>query len=257
MGETVAVGALSFDQALAAAAAIHKFDPDEARDQDGKWTGGGAAFASPSIHDKDFGGAAHDLAGPRQKLFEAMSRDIDSRLGITGSSAGVIGAWSDGAENSTVTESQNATPEAMRLATVMKGHLAAQKAVLVFTKAQDGPQAMYDLTVPGGPADTHAALLKAGIGFHTLIPSSTGTRVLVVDTDGSLGHAVGDFAVAHNTVATRTAGHAEFIGDDQGTGSDAEQRQRGREAYERVIAADASRYQGSSAGDLWRGIRDR
>jgi hypothetical protein len=234
---------------------IEKFDPDQPRDEDGKWTG--MAFASASIHDKDFGGAVHDLSGPRQKVFEAMSRDIDNRLGLVSQQAGVIGAWSDGAENATLTESDTASPAALRLATVMKGHLANQKAVLVFNKAQDGPHALYDLTVPGQPAETHAALLKAGIGFHTLVPSTSGTRVLVVDTDGSLGHAVGDFAAAHNVDATRTAGHAEFIGDHEGTGTDADQRARGRAAYEAAIASDPSQYQGRSAGDLWRGIRDR
>lgn len=278
-----AMAALTFDAALAV---VHKFDPSEARDKDGKWTLGGAidralspydtfgvpggpgakphlpetggvAFASPSVTDKNFDQAKEALGGERQRRFAAAGQDIDNALGLQGEHAGVVGAWADGAENSTMTEASNRDGEALRLSAAMKGWLGEQKAVLVFNPDKAGPAALYDMQVTDAPEDAHAALLKAGVPFHTLIPTDRGTRILVVDTDGALGQHVGDFAVAHGTQAMRTTGHAEFIGDDKGTGSDDEQRARARSAYEHVISSSASRYQGRSAGELWNGLRDR
>lgn len=225
---------------------------------------GGVTFASPSINDKDFSTATSDLQGPRQQVFEKAGRDVDHELGLPGSTSGVVGAWADGAENSTMLETGESDPEMLRHSAAMKGWLGQQKAVLVFSqgagggRSGTGPHALYDMEVPDKPAAAHAALLKAGIPFHTLVEAGNGTRALVVDTDGSLGKSVGDFAAAHGITATRTLGHAEFIGDDKGTGSDAEQRDRARAEYERVIAASNSpRYQGRTAGQVFQGVRDR
>lgn len=280
---------LTFDEAVTAAHRLEKYDPSEGRDDHGRWTQGmgpsipesidedvayqrmvaglyhdiprhmSSTFASPSITDKDLPGAVKDLDSTRQKLFEKASFDIDGKLGIPGTQKPVVGAWADGAENSTMLETSNKVPpEALRLSAAMKGALGQQKAVLVFNADKDGPNALYDATVGTPVEETHAALLKAGIPFHTLMPVGAGsTRVVVVDTDGSMGKAVGDFAAQNGTTATRTFGHAEFIGDEKGTGSDAEQRQRAGEAYAKVIASDTSRYQGRRAGELWQGIRDR
>lgn len=286
------------------------FDPDEARDQDGKWTDGaspgvqetgadrdtsgpklgesmdedaawdrgvaaldtpkhpdadtplrprGTAFVSPSVSDKDFNRAQLDLAGGRQKAFEMASQDIDRELGLDDAKTSkVVGAWADGAENSTMMETYSKDPEALRLSAAMKGALANQKAVLTFQTDPKGPHTLYDMTVDMPPAKVHEALLKAGVAFHTLSSAGTGmTRVVVVDTDGSLRNAVGDFAQAHNAAAVGWNGHAEFIGDQEGTGSDAEQRARGQAAYAGVIQGAASRYNGRSAGDVWQGVRDR
>lgn len=226
----------------------------------GAQAGVGVAFASPSITDKTLPEAVTDLGGQRHQLFERAVREVDDSMGITGEQHGVIGAWADGAENSTMLEVPgHADYGAIKTAAAMKGYLGQQKAVLVFKSELDGPHALYDMTVPGGQiGQVHDDLLKAGVPFHTLVPSASGTRALVVDTDGTLGKNVGDFAIAHHTVATRSTGNAEFIGDDQGTGSDAEQRQRARTAYEGVIQADgASRYRGRSVSSIWQGLRDR
>lgn len=273
------------------------FDPNQPRDQEGQWTamgGGGfgdedikalaqaseddevyelyhapaerphqigmASFASPNVQDKDFEAAARSLDGQRQKSFESAAKDIDKQLGLGQSyTHGVVGAWSDGAENSTFTETGLDNPEALKLSAAMKGYLGRQKAVLVFSGNEQGKSAFYDMNVDRPAAEVHADLLKSGIEFHTLVPKGPqSTRVVVVDTNGSLGNAIGDFAGRNGVKATRTFGNAEFIGDQEGTGSDVEQRERALKAYESVIAASAtSQYSGRSAGDVWKGIRDR
>lgn len=219
---------------------------------------GGLAFASPSVSDKNLQGAVRDLAGARQAAFEQASQDVDKELGIFGvNHAGVVGAWSDGAENSTMTETLGRDRQALRLSAAMKGALGNQKAVLVFDSDPQGKSALYDMTIAGAPADVHERLLKAGIPFHTLVPQGNRTRVLVVDTDGAMGQDVGHFAVEYRTVAERTIGHAEFIGDAQGTGTDAEQRARAVAAYQQVIASSTSRYQGRDAAQVWQTVSDR
>lgn len=280
-------------------AVVRKYDPTQLRDDNGRWSdsntpeaatrvdvrqmreasdddvawqhvaeltpnmgqrgGLGVSFASPSIHDKTLPEAVSDLTGPRQALFESAVRDVDSQLGVTGEQHGVVGAWKDGAENSTMLEAPQADANAVRVGAAMKGWLGQQKQVLVFKTSLLGPHTLYDMEVPGENIEqVHEELLKSGVPFHTLVPSAAGTRAIVVDTDGSLAKNVGDYAVSHNTIATRSTGHAEFMGDDEGAGSDAEQRDRARRAYEGVIQAGAaSRYNGQSVGDIWKGVRDR
>lgn len=222
----------------------------------------GAQFASPSITDKDFSQASDALNSERQVTFGRASSEIDSALGMAGvTHSDVVGAWADGAENSTMAEiRQPSSPEALRLSAAMKGALGNQKAVLVFQTNSSGPDSLYQLSLHGEPADVHAALLKADIPFHTLsrAPGYQGdTIVTVVDQGGGLRQKIGDFAEAHQTAALEYNGHAEFLGDTQGTGSDAEQRSRAQDAYAKVIGEATSRYQGRSAGEVWQGVRDR
>lgn len=220
-------------------------------------------FVSPSITDKNFSEASQALSGARQQAFDRASQDIDRQLGLHGQSSDVIGAWADGAENSTMLEVRDASDlETMRTATVMKGALANQKAVLIFATSDDGPDRLYDMEVPGDAATAHADLLKAGIGNHTLIPNGNGTatRVIVVDTDGSLRQGVGKFAETHNTAALAWPGHAEFIGDtrpDGEKGDDAEQRSYAQGVYQKVIDSAPSGDRGRTAGEVWKDIRDK
>lgn len=288
---------------------VRKYDPDELRDEAGRWTAGGesgtddatgaldmdrtmredtayeagyspwdkdhppenssadltaAQFSSSSIHEKDFAQAKEALTGERQMAFDKASAEIDAKLGMSGTkNFDVIGAWEDGAENSNMAEiSQPGTTEQLRLSAAMKGSLANQKAVLVFQTDQAGKDMLYDMAAKGTPEEMHADLLKAGIPFHTLVSYGPGrssdlTRIVVVDTDGSLANKIDDFADAHGTAALGFRGHAEFLGDAQGTGSDAEQRQRAQSAYAKVIADAQGQYQDGDARQVWQSVRDR
>jgi hypothetical protein len=195
---------------------------------------------------------------------DKASQEIDSALGMGGTRhSPVIGAWSDGAENSTMAEiNQPSSMEALRLSAAMKGSLAHQKAVLVFQTDMDGKDRLYSMAAVGTPEQMHADLLKSGIPFHTLATYGPGknsnlTRIVVVDTDGSLHDKISTFAETHHTAAMGFAGHAEFIGDQEGTGSDAEQRQRAQKAYDSIIAGAQGRYPNGDGRAVWQGIRDR
>lgn len=224
----------------------------------------GMQFSSSSLHEKQFAEAKDALTGERQLAFDKASTEIDAKLGMAGvEHSDVIGAWADGAENSNMAEIRApGSLEQLRLSAAMKGSLANQKAVLVFQTAPEGHDTLYTMAAPGTPESLHADLLKAGIPYHTLVTYPAGkdenlTRVIVVDTDGGLGDKVEKFADAHGTAALGYNGHAEFLGDTQGTGSDAEQRERAQKAYSQVIAQATGRYQDGDARAVWQGVRDR
>ena len=77
----------------------------------------------------DFGQATKALNSPRQKAMLKTSDEIDKALGLNETSQSVIGAWSDGAENSTMAELPDATWDQIRLSAAMKGFIGDQKAV--------------------------------------------------------------------------------------------------------------------------------
>lgn len=213
------------------------------------------AFVSPNLaHALSLTQASDALHGERQKLFMHAAHEINDRLGLTGTETPVLGAWADGAENSAMMETDGSHYEALKLATVMKGDLANQRAVLIFKDHPDGNAALYRMTVQGNPVDLHASLLNHGVAFHTLIPHGGTTEVVVADLDGSLTDHVEAFAGEHDVIATQIKGTGEFIGGDESL-PDAECRADARKAYERVID-QAPAYRGTAAREIWQGVRD-
>jgi hypothetical protein len=104
----------------------------------GQFTAKGlTSFVSPSVKSGlDFKGAVRELNSRQQARLRAASSDINGKVGIKGAQeVNIIGAWSDGAENSIMSRS-DADWERTKLASVMKGHLADQKAVLVFQQGE-------------------------------------------------------------------------------------------------------------------------
>lgn len=220
----------------------------------------GAAFVSPSVTDKTFAEAQKAMEqSERQQLFEQASQDIDQRLGLEGAHESAVGAWTDGAENSTVLTTQGADYEAMRLSAAMKGSLADQKAVLVFQSEIGGPHTMWVGEARGSLGDIHSALLASGVDNHTLTPIPGGARIYVADLDNHLASSLSTYHMASGVSFDRYSGHGEFIGATHYEGtSDAEQRAEGRSAYEAVISS--SRFagpSGSTARAIWAGVRDR
>lgn len=217
-------------------------------------------FVSPNVKpDLDFNGAVEALTGPQQGSLLSASATIDRGLGIVAKEASTIGAWSDGAENSVMMTAGSDWDHTVA-ATVMKGHLADQKQVMVFQQQRGGEAVLASFRADGKLEDIHNKLLEDGLAFHTLVPSGDGATVYVADTDGSLADAVEKASGRYDAKVNIQYGRADFIGDTEkwvgsiaGKGTDREQRDRARGVYEQVIKQ--SKVSGSAA--IWADVRDR
>jgi hypothetical protein len=216
----------------------------------------GAVFVSPNVKSGlDLKGAASELDSRQQATLRAASADINKQLGITDArDVSIVGAWSDGAENSVMTRA-NTDWDHLVLSGAMKGHLADQKAVLVFQQQDGGNTVLAQFEAKGKLAAIHKNLLKDGLENHTLVPTSTGARVYVVDLDGSSTAAIKKGASRYgkdNPVHVQY-GRGEFIGTTKTDGSDREQRDSARSVYEAYI--DRSPVPGATK--IWSGVHDR
>ena len=152
-----------------------QFDPTKhARDPGGQ--GGGqfvsmgeqlskaAGFVSPSVKsDLDFKGAQRELNSRQQARLRAASADINNKVGLKDvHDVNIIGAWKDGAENSVMSRSASDW-DRVELASVMKGYIADQKAVLVFEQQADGKATLAQFNAKGTLATIHKNLLMDGI----------------------------------------------------------------------------------------------
>jgi hypothetical protein len=162
-----------------------------------------------------------------------------------------IGAWSDGAENSIMTEIDGGTFDQLRVAAAMKAHIADQKATLIFQEQDGGDAHLYHFEATGELADIHANLLKDGVAFHTIIPNKGGgATVYSVDLEGGAEHDIARAASRYGSKVRAQRGRAEFVGTAKQDGTDREQRDDARENYERVIGGSGDR----AAQTLWQRI---
>lgn len=241
---------------------LKAFDPSQPRDDTGKWTDGsgsmgmrGYEFASPNEGNLDFGGAVRGISSPRHNAVLKASQDVDKSLGLDATDKSIVGAWSDGAENSIMTTVNDSEWGKLKVAAAMKAHLANQKQALVFQEDRAGPAKLLNFDAPGDLATIHSNLIKDGVNFHTLVPNEDGkgAKVYVVDTDGSALAPVKVAANRYGSTVGYQSGHAEFIGTTKEDGTDNEQRDDARRTYEDIIGR--SNVQGSAA--KWQGLRDR
>jgi hypothetical protein len=241
----------------------NKFDPGEPRDPHGRWTevGGGSdepegfEFISPNVEHTNLAAASSQLTSQRQKALRVASSEVDRQLGVDSSDQDIIGAWKDGAENSLMSTIHNAKWDQLRVSAAMKGHLADQKSVLIF---QDKPQSgavLYKFEAQGDVQAIHHHLLEDGVAFHTLVPhkDDKGATVYVADLDGSIHDAVDKASSRYHSNVEYRFGIAEFIGTTSEEGTDREQRDDARRAYEQVIKE--SPVQGSQA--VWGRVHNR
>ncbi len=234
---------------------------DEARDERGRWVDGGdsISFISPNVSTLTFAEAVHALDGDRQKLVAAASAEIDEKLGIKSVNHPAIGAWSDGAENSLMVIAPGASTAQIRVASAMKGYIADQKAVLVFHPDVKGNDFLASFDVDGKATGIHEKLLKDGLSFHTLQPVGEGRyRVHVYGSDDATIDAVDKASEKFDAVPEFIAGSGEFIGTTKQDGTDREQRDDARQAYDRVIhdAAVSGAVEGQDVGKIWDEVRD-
>jgi phage-related protein (TIGR01555 family) len=231
-----------------------------------------AGFVSPSVKTGlDLKGAERELESRQQLRLRLASTDINRRLGLEkAKEVDIIGLWKDpgaptgaGAENSIMSRS-NAGWDHTVLATVMKGHLADQKAILVFEQDDEGGgSTMSRFEAKGDLKAIHKGLLKDGLENHTVIPNEAGdgATIVIVDFDGSSAEAIKKGASRYgddNPIHVQF-GQAKLIGDTEddvgakaGTGSDREQRDRARKVYESYI----NRSPVPNAKRVWKDVRN-
>jgi hypothetical protein len=199
--------------------------------------GGGVSFVSPSVADHlDFAQAVAGLKSKRQQILQAASQDIDRSLGLRSTDMGAVGAWSDGAENSIMTTVHGGSFEELMVAAAMKASIAEQKAALVFKDDPAGTSWLFSFPAKGDLNEIHKNLLADGVAFHTIIPTSGGATVYVVDMEGDTKHAVAQAAQRYGATVDTERGHSEFIGTQKQDGTDAEQRADAVAEYGRRIA---------------------
>jgi hypothetical protein len=232
------------------------------RDEHGRWTDSGAvAFISPNVADLKIDGAIAGLHSPRQEALRKASADVDSQLGKTPVEAhSVVGAWSDGAENSLKLEMpKDWSFEQAKIAMAMKGWLGDQKSALVFRPDPGGNAFMASFNMVGQLDQIHQQLLDDGLAFHTLEPTSDGAVVHIYGEDQATADAVDKAAGKHDTQAGFTFGNGAFIGTTKQDGTDREQRDDARRAYEAIIRHPeaGAAFQGRDVNQIWQDIRGR
>jgi hypothetical protein len=193
------------------------------------------------------------LNGARQKAMLKTAAEIDDALGLKESERSVIGAWSDGAENSVLATLPDASWDEIKLSAAMKGYVGDQKAVLAFKQDDGGDALLYQMHANGSLSDIHQRLLKDGLAFHSLAPTSDGADVYVADLDGSAHDGIKRAAEDFHGQVTYQRGKAEFIGTTKEDGTDRDIRDDARRAYEGLI--NQSPVQGGA--EVWRRHRDR
>ena len=109
-----------------------------------------AGFVSPSVKTGlDLKGAIRELNSRQQVRLRACSADINEKVGLTDvREVNILGVWKDGAENSLMSR-MDSDWERIKLASVMKGYIADQKAVLVFEQRDKGTDALVQFEAKG------------------------------------------------------------------------------------------------------------
>jgi GNAT superfamily N-acetyltransferase len=217
----------------------------------------GYEFVSPNVKDLKFKDAVASLEGDRHKYITALSEQVDKELGLKGTTKPVLGVWTDGAENSTMTTYTNPTWQQLVASASMKGHLANQKQVLIFNEgdidAGHGDEGfLASFPVKGDMKEVSDWLGQNGLIYHTLEPTKDGAIVHVYGSDDATMQAVKAAGDHYGTTVQAGVGRGAFLGSFK-EGADDEQRADARAVYEREI--EGAGLQGASA--VWKGLRDR
>ena len=141
-----------------------------------------------------------------------------------------LGSWSDGAEHSVLLRTNTDEPTIRYLMSRL-GRDANQKAVIYFHPKPDGPARIYVLQPTQRLRNFKSistVLERAGISFRTLVPTKSGTRVYVIDTDNNLATKVKAAARRLKARMSSQSGNASYVGDDN-------DRQKGQTVFEQEI----------------------
>lgn len=192
---------------------------------------------SPNTTEMTFHAAEDAMYAPGQRQARAIAQDIDDQLAMFTKSHNGIGDWSDGAENSVITEVDAARDfDELRYNAALKGKVMNQKAVLAFRVSEDGPDALYRMTVPSSDLiSIRDRLDAAGIHHRTLIPDGGDTHVVVFDFGATADESVAKVAEQYDTKAQKIRGTGEFVGE-------ADTREAAQANYDKVIKDYESKY---------------
>ena len=223
--------------------------------------GKGYEFVSPNIqegtHLKE---ARIGIKSARHKFITNVAEEVDKALGLKPITRPVIGVWSDGAENSTM--SVYAKPPSWNelvASAAMKGWLAKQKQVLIFKEGETDPKhgddaALATFRASGDAAGISQYLADHGLIYHTLQPiSDGGFAVHVYGNDEKTGHAVAEAGEHYGSEVTVHEGRGAFLGTVKEDGSADDQRADAREVYSRLLGELGD----EKVNRAWASLRDR
>jgi hypothetical protein len=213
----------------------------------------GDVFVSPNTANLNFNGAKKALNSDRQKYLTNAFRVVDRELGLRSASLAAIGSWRGGAENSVISHVKGASWDQLVTAGAMKGWLADQKRVLVFQEQKGGLHFLATFNAKGSLSEIHEYLMRHGLEFHTLEPTSDGALVYVYADGSKTIQQVQHAGEHYGSKVTARAGRGEFIGTQKQDGTDAEQRADARKVYGGLIEGSGVR----GARAAWRRIRNR
>jgi hypothetical protein len=192
---------------------------------------------SPNTGEMGFATALHEMHGPNQDRAHKIAQNIDDQLAMFTKSHDGIGDWSDGAENSVITEVDEATDfDELRYNAALKGKIMNQKAVLAFKVDEKGSDAIYRMTIPNSDLETiRNDLTNAGIQHRTLIPDEHNTDVVVFDFGATADEGVAKVAEKYGTTAQKVRGTGEFVGE-------ADTREAAQANYDKIIQDYETKY---------------
>jgi len=219
----------------------------------------GVQFISPNVQTSTSMSYAKDaIKTPEQALYIDTFNKVDNLLGTSGVHTSVLGAWSDGAENSVMQMTHGIELNKLEVSAAMKGYLAEQKAVVVFRNG-DGNAKMHSFSVKNAtdPKELSDKLVAAGIPYHTLLPETNGFTVMAF-TDNSkskdgvaLSRSITAFANDVDAVHHYMRGIGRFIGSWEESEAG---RTEGRAEYDKLITPYLDRHPNLKAG--WEALKN-
>lgn len=219
----------------------------------------GHVFASPNLGNLDLKHATKALSGERQKKMATAMHEICGIVGADSKEQAAIGAWADGAENTVIADVHETSWDTLVAVGAMIGSVANQKAVLVFQAKEGGKEFLASFDAKAWSIDeAHAALLKAGLPFHTLVPTPQGARVYVYGSDEETLKKVHEAGDQHGAEIDIEFGHGTFVGTDKEDGDDARLRRDAQLVYDAAIRSfQVSKAARPDFGAEWSRLRDR
>jgi hypothetical protein len=200
-------------------------------------TGPGFGFVSPSVEENSITPsiASERTHSAAQERFLEVSRKIDSLVGLRSNIVSAVGAWADGAENTTMTTYEGTTFDQISVSAAMKGLIGNQKNVIAFQSSARGTSRMFSLSLSErDPAKLNEFLVRNGVEFHTLVPTENGTDVHIFtkDVNRTLSHSVSKLAKGQGVAVKKYKGKGDFLGDENWSS-----REDARKSYEKTIDA--------------------
>lgn len=197
-------------------------------------------FTSPNVlENTKIDDALKALKSEHHTYKKSQIEEINKKYGEYQTVSG-IGDWKDGAEDTTVTTFNAATPKTLEKVAAEHGIPTLQKQVATFyNDPKAGSDTLYVVDVPSKDVRTVASNLdKVGVQFRTFVDTMDGgTKVLVIEPKGtpSLVSGLKSFAANYGTNKVELyKGLAKFIGSE-------ESRKASRQIFETIAGKIGAR----------------